>query len=374
MSELDRYLFKQLLGPFGFFALVFTGVLWLTQALRLFDTLISNGQSGTAFLEFSALVLPNVMVFVLPLSVFAASLYALNRLYMESELVVMLMSGRSPWSLVRPLLIFGASGMICLFVVTLYLVPQSQTRLEDRLLEIRNEITNSLIVEGQFGHPSNGITTFIRDTNADGDMGGIFIHDSRDISEPITYSANRAVLVNEGSDVRIVMFDGVMQSLSVDTENYSTISFERFAFDLSEFVPAAFQRPRKPTELSLFEALDPSEEQLAHRWSKGNFIANAHERIVTPLLALVLPLISLGAILAGSFKRGGLSIRMTMGVGLLIGVQILMVVTKSAVTSDWTLWPVAYLPILASLAISLILITVAASRHRPRRLPQEALA
>ena len=367
MSELNRYLFMQLLGPFGFFALVFAGVLWLTQSLRLFDTLISNGQSARAFFEFSALVLPNVMLFVIPLATFAAALYTLNRLYTESELVVMLMSGRSPWALAQALLMFGMFSMVALFVFTLYLIPISRTQLEDRLLEVRTELTNSLIAEGRFNHPARGVTTFIRDTNNDGEMAGIFLHDARDPTSPVTYSANRAVLVKDGRDVQIVMFDGVMQKLAIETQGFSTVTFERLAFDLSEFIPTNGQRKRKPSEYFLLEALNPTEADLGNRWRKGQFLAVAHEKIVIPLLSLILPLVALGSILAGSFRRGGFSVRMTMGVGLLIFLQILLVVTKSAVSDNWEVWPFAYIPVLAAVAISLFLIYLGTKKKRPVR-------
>ncbi len=368
MSELNRYLFKQLLGPLGFFALVFAGVLWLTQSLRLFDTLISNGQSARAFFEFSALVLPNVMLFVIPLATFAASLYTLNKLYTESELVVMLMSGRSPWALARALLMFGAFAMVALFVFTLYLIPVSTTQLEDRLLEVRTELTSALIAEGRFNHPARGITTFIRDTNTEGQMAGIFIHDTREQSGPVTYSANRAVLVKDGQDVQIVMFDGVMQKLALPSEGFSTVTFERLAFDLSEFVPTGTKRRRKPSEYFLGAALNPTQDDLSGRYGKGQFIATAHEKIVTPLLTLVLPLVALGSILAGSFRRGGFSLRMTMGVGLLIFLQILMVITRSAVNDNWELWPLSYVPVLVAILISLFLIYLSARpKHAPRR-------
>jgi len=334
MSELNRYLFKQLLGPFGFFLLVFAGVLWLTQSLRLFE------------------------------ATFAASLYTLNKLYTESELVVMLMSGRSPWALAQALLAFGIFAMIALFVFTLYLIPISRTQLEDRLLEVRTELTNSLIAEGRFNHPTRGVTTFIRDTNNNGEMAGIFLHDARTPESPVTYSANRAVLVKDGRDVQIVMFDGVMQQLSIASEGFSTITFERFAFDLSEFVPTNGQRSRRPSEYFLWEALNPTPEALGNRWRKGQFYAIAHEKIATPLLTLVLPLVALGSILAGSFRRGGFSLRMTMGVGLLILLQVLLVITKSAVNDNWEVWPVAYLPVLAAILISCSLIYLGARKKR----------
>ena len=68
MTRLDRYILGQMIAALGFFVLIFTGVVWLTQAVRLIDTVVAGGQSARVFLEFSALVLPQVMVIVLPLA------------------------------------------------------------------------------------------------------------------------------------------------------------------------------------------------------------------------------------------------------------------------------------------------------------------
>jgi len=94
------------------------------------------------------------------------------------------------------------------------------------------------------------------------------------------------------------MFDGVMQKLALPAEGFSTITFERFAFDLSEFVPTGEKRRRKPSEYFLLEALTPTAEDLNGPWRKGQYLAAAHEKIVTPLLTMVLPLVALGSILA----------------------------------------------------------------------------
>ena len=89
--------------------LIFTGVVWLTQAVRLIDTVVASGQSARVFLEFSALVLPQVFVIVLPLAGIGAALYALNRLYTDSELIVMMGAGLGPAAMLRPVALFGGA-------------------------------------------------------------------------------------------------------------------------------------------------------------------------------------------------------------------------------------------------------------------------
>ncbi len=111
MRRLDSYIFRQILGPFLFFVLVFTGVIWLGQSLRIIDTIVNHGQSALVFLEFTLLLLPTVLSVVLPVAAFAATLYAVNRLFSDSEIVVMFSSGLSTLSLVRPVLMFSSLVM-----------------------------------------------------------------------------------------------------------------------------------------------------------------------------------------------------------------------------------------------------------------------
>ena len=198
MNRLDRYIVRQLVAAFGFFALVFTGVVWLTQAVRLIDTVIASGQSARVFLEFSALVLPQVFVIVLPLSGIGAALYALNKLYSETELIVMMSAGLGPAALLRPVAVFGAMIGAGMAAVMLLLVPYAGAILGERTQAIRSDLANALIVERQFLHPMPGLTLFIADTSRAGEMAGIFLHDQREMEAPVTYSAERALLVARG--------------------------------------------------------------------------------------------------------------------------------------------------------------------------------
>ncbi len=371
LSRLDRYIFVELLGPFGFFALVITGILWLLQSLRLVDRIISSNESAVTFLEFSSLILPNVMMFVIPLATFAAVLYLLNKLYTESELVVMLMSGHSPWSVLKPLLIFSATTMLAMYVITLYLMPVSTTRLNERQDEIRTKFANSLIVEGSFKHPADGVTFFIEDTNTQGEMRGLFLHDARNAIQPTSYAANRAALVNDKGKVLLVMFDGAIQEYDAGKDTIRTVAFDRLAFDLTSLSSVDDTRVRRPREYFVHEALAPTDDMLTDGRTLSKYLSEAHEKISLPILVLTLPMLALGGVLAGSFRRGGLTLRMTISVALMIFVQLLAIVCKGVVAGDAALWPVAYFPAALSAAIGtgLIFFATRVRASRSQRTP-----
>src|SRR5699024_12222819 len=57
------------------------------RALSLFERLIADGQAALVVLEFTALTLPVVIALVLPVAGFAATVYGINRLSGDSEMV-----------------------------------------------------------------------------------------------------------------------------------------------------------------------------------------------------------------------------------------------------------------------------------------------
>ncbi len=252
MRRLDSYIFHQILGPFLFFVLVFTGVIWLGQTLRIIDTVVNHGQSALVFLEFTLLLLPTVLSVVLPVATFAATLYAMNRLFGDSEIVVMFASGLSSFSLVRPVLVFSTLVMAVVFALTLYVMPTAQRELKSRISEVKGDVAAVFLREGAFLSPVRGVTVYLRGMGQPGEMLGIFVHDERDDDEIITYTAERAVLLSDADGTRLVMFDGVAQiAKRHEADSVSILRFEQLAYDLTQFTARDRSRRRKPSELYL---------------------------------------------------------------------------------------------------------------------------
>lgn len=150
MARFDRYMLSQFLLLFGFFALVLVAVFWINRAVVLFDRLIGDGQTALVFLEFTSLSLPKLIVTVLPIATFAASVYVTNRLSGESELVVMQATGSGPWRLARPVLAYGLIVAAMMSLLTHVLVPAAQGQLSIREAEISRNVTSRLLTEGTF--------------------------------------------------------------------------------------------------------------------------------------------------------------------------------------------------------------------------------
>lgn len=355
-ARIDRYILRELAKPFMFFVIVFTAIIWLTQSLRIVETVLNSGQTAGIFIEFIALLLPAVFSIVLPLAAFGATLYAINKLFSESELVALASAGVSNLAIARPVAIFGGAVMLVAAVNTLYLAPMAQRDIRTRVHELRTDIVNALVFEGRFLHPAAGVTIYVRD-NEGGVMGGVFVHDSRDPAAEVTYTASRAVITQGEDGPRLVMFDGAAQrNPAAGAQQLSLLQFETLVFDLSQFMTDADDRAPKPSERFVTELLSPqttSDNPAA--W--GRLLAEGHEQIVSPIYALVLPLIGVATVLSAGFSRRGYAQRIAIAIAAAALIRTSGIMAKSLTSSDPSLWPLFYLPPTVAIGLSLALLS-----------------
>ena len=372
MARFDRYLLSQLLALFGFFSLVLVAVYWVNRAVGLFDQLIGDGQSAVVFLEFSLLTLPNVIRLVLPIAAFAAAVYVANRLTQESELVVMQATGFSAFRLARPVVYFGLIVAAMMLVLMNVLVPASRTALAERSAEISQNVTARFLKDGQFLHPAEGITLYIREVAPTGALLDLFLADDRSQATRATYTARRALFVRAETGPKLLMFDGMVQVLTTQTESLSITRFSDFTYDLAGLIAAQPREARTSDEASTFELLAASPALMAEtRQTNAALSYAAHDRLAQPLLAAAAALIGFASLLLGAFSRFGLWRQVLVAVGLLIVVQAISTVATGLGTQINGGWVWAYAAPVTGLAIGAFELWWA---QRPKRLRRSSVA
>ena len=108
MTLLQRYFWTQALWPLILSLTALASLALLTQSLQTLDLIVENRQSAVTFFYITILALPQLISVIMPLAVFMAVLYALNRLNIDSEMIVAKASGVSPWQIASPVMRLGA--------------------------------------------------------------------------------------------------------------------------------------------------------------------------------------------------------------------------------------------------------------------------
>lgn len=371
MGKFDRYMLSQLLIIFSFSSIVLVLVYWINRAVRLFDWLIASGQSAAVFLEFTVLTLPNVIRLVLPVSGFAAAVYVTNRLSSESELVTVQATGFSPGRLARPVLVFGLIVAFFLSALVHFAVPASLARLADRQVEISENVTARLLVEGQFLHPAERVTLYIREITPQGELRDIFLRDARSPEQDITYTATRALLVNGPSGPRFVMLDGMAQSMRGSTLNLSVTGFEELTFDLSVLLDEEDLSDvgrLRISHLSTPELLNPTAALIRQtRSSAAEMRLEGHQRFTIALMSVAVPLIGFATLLLGGFSRFGVWNQIFGSIALIVLLQVADNAIIDIALSRPDLWPMIYAPSLVGLALAGLILWLAANPRVYRR-------
>ncbi len=359
---------SQLLALFGFFALILVSVYWVNRAVSLFEQLIGDGQSGLVFLEFTALTLPNVIRIVLPVAGFVAAIYTTNRLQRESELIVMQAVGFSPWRMARPVLIFGLMLMLVLSVLTHFLVPAARGEMTERRGQIAENITARFLTEGSFVHPVPGLTVYVREISAEGELRDIFMADDRDAEQSTVYTARRALLVRGENGPSLLMFEGMAQTLRKSDSRLSVTRFSSFAYDIGRLTGGSATGRVDPREMSTPALVRADAATLTAMGRDARLVAEEiHARFADPLNATIYALIGFAALMTGSFSRFGVWRQITVAVVIVIVMQILINYAAGIVRRNPSEWWALYVPALAGGVSVPVMLWLSARPRRVRR-------
>ena len=359
---------SQLLALFGFFSLLLVGVYWVNRAVGLFDQLIADGQTALVFVEFSLLTLPNVIRLVLPISAFVAVVYVTNRLTADSELVVMRSTGFSSFRMARPVIAFGLIVGLMMAILTNALVPASRATLSARNAELSQDVTARFLRDGQFMHPTGGVTLYIRELTETGEILDLYLADDRSATARVTYTARRALLARTDTGPKLLMFDGMTQQLDIQSGRLAVTRFADATYDLGTLVDRGPKVGRTREELSTLELLQASEAvQQEVRADRATLLEEAHTRIAQPLLPLATALVGFATLLLGAFSRFGLWRQIAGAVVLLVIVQAIGTQATGLAVRDPALWPLVYAAPATGIAIGLALLALSQAPRRLRR-------
>ena len=318
----DRYIFRDLCIATVFVALVLALVILLTESLKFLELIINAGASSGSFWILTLLAMPRFFEIILPMAAMAATVFVYNRMTMDSELIVMRATGFSPLRQARPAIALSLSTMFILFAVTVWLTPVSLSGLVLLREEIKAQVSTLLFREGVFTPVGDGLTVFIRERAANGELRGLMIHDSRSgKSPPVTIVARRGQLAMSDKGGQVIVFEGSRQQIDATGSALSQLAFDRYTIDLPEGSGPVSKRWREPEERSMAELLHPSPEDAKDRDIRRQFRIEIQRRLATPFLTLSFTLLALALLLVGPVDRRGQGRRVAAAILSVIAVE-----------------------------------------------------
>ena len=322
MKKLNLYITKQIVVGFLLVAFCLMSIIWLTQSLRFIELITNKGISLSIFIKMTSLLMPRIFTILAPISLFAAVLFVYNRMLSDRELSVMKAAGISPWENAKPALFIG----VIMFFFNIYImnigIPVAENAFKDLEWQVKNDVSQLMFREGEFTTIQPNLTLFITSHEHNGSVGGVLINDDRDPQTRSTISAELGRIVHTEKGPRIILVHGNRQELNRKTNQFSSVSFDRYSVDFGAKESKARKAAgvREKTLKELLSALNNKSlsPEDARRW-----FVEGNKRFTTPFLNLVYALIACTGLLVGNFNRRGQIKLISYSVGGMVLIQAL---------------------------------------------------
>lgn len=309
MQEYKIYLMRRLAGPFLLILLTITGVALLSQSLRFIDLIINKGLGVSTFLYLCLLIIPSLLWITVPIALYIASVFCINKLYSESELTIFKASGLSDRQIISPFFFVCIISCLFCFALSIYILPKAQNSLRDLKDQVKNSFATVLIEEGVFSSPTNGLTIYVSKVLDKDTYKNLLIQDSRK-EVAVTMMAQSAKLNDTENGKQLVLYNGSRQEVNINTKEFSMLKFERYVFDLNDIqnknnLNRTKQADEKYLHTLIIESIFGGSNLSKKQQIK--VLSETFHRLTWPFYCLILGLLSTVAFFKFSHNRAGFS-------------------------------------------------------------------
>ena len=359
MRVISKYLYVELFKPFLIFSFTFISILWLVQILPKLEGLVLNKQPLNIFISVAMNTIPQVAYFVIPVAAFFSTIYAINKLVSETEIVAITSSGFSILSYAKIIFIFGLTVSLILFLITFFVLPKSAFKLQSIFFDIEQNFATKFIDSRKFLHPISGVTIYVRDKLEENQMTGVFVFDDRNDNYSLLYSAKEAAIRDNDGIRDLIMQDGELQIMSKDEKSVVSVRFERFGINLNSFIPEKQYYLASPSDVSPITGIVRSKE-LAELtdYSPSEYLAESHMKLASILSPIALCMLGgLALIVFNSEGYGTTAIVIFLSLVALV-MQVAIISLKSLLVLNPDTFLLIYLPPLVVLMGILLVVNL----------------
>ncbi len=354
MNQIQKYLFYRVLRS----VLIIIGGLALlailAQGLSQTDLIIDNRQSALTYFYVIGLAAPQIMALLTPMAMFVASIWALNRLHRDSEIVVTEAAGMTRWQVASPIVRLAVLAGLVHLGVNMWVQPSAQRAMRETVQAARADLATALVRPGAFTKPDESLTVFAR--NLQGNyLIGVQIAERPNDPDGRIYLAERGRFIEIDGVPSIVMEQGQIHQLD-DKNALNILNFDQSTFDLSPFVREDYKVILKASDRYLYELFNIDRTDHQQVQDELKFLSEAHARLTTPIMSVAMALLAILAVLGGNFSRRGYSRRIAYSSAAALVLIILQLSAQSASADDKSLNPLQWaVPLSAIIILSYLI-------------------
>jgi lipopolysaccharide export system permease protein len=253
MRILSRYIFKEILTPFGITLLVFTSIFLLGNLMQLIDMIVQKGVGLWDIARMLGYTLPFLLVYIIPMAFFISVLLGFLRLSSDNEVTALKASGIGFFQLLPPVLTLSLAGYLITSFMAMVAQPWSEYALKNLIFKVVIVQAKVNLKERIFNNDFKDLVFYIQKVNNDGEMEDVFIFDQRQKDVPQTIVAKKGWLIPDPQErsLNLRLGNGTIYHVSLDSRSAQHIDFKTYnlVLPLGQMLIAGGKREKSETEL-----------------------------------------------------------------------------------------------------------------------------
>ncbi len=307
--------------------------------LHLSELLVRKGATFSDVWHILVYFLPGITAFTLPMSVLVGLLIGLGRLSTDAEIVAMNASGISQYRLLRPVIIFCATGWLFSSALSLYIAPWSNYQLVQILYRVAFTQAKEQIKPRVFNESIPNYVIYIQDIPVSGGYWkGVFICETSKPDNP------RIIFAREGRfeididrrEAFLELKDGVTHTFpqsAAEPEKYEVTRFESSIekIDANSLFPQ-LEVQKRDREKDIKELFASVAERKKEQKPAQILWIEIHKKFALPFSCLIFGILGLPMGIVN--KKGGKSTGFVLSIGIILYYYILITMGERLATEQ----------------------------------------
>ena len=208
---IDRYVAREVLGPFAVDVGLLTFALVTGKLLKLMDMVVNHGVSLGEVIGIVGYIMPAFLELTFPMAVLLGVLMGFGRMSSDQEMTAARACGVSLYRLAVPVMIvaLGVYALSSYFAFSLR--PWANSNLRNKLYELSQTRTSAELKEKVFNSNFPGLVVYVDEmSDTDSSLKGVMISDARDPHNQNTIIAKHGLMLPDpkNKSITLRLFDG----------------------------------------------------------------------------------------------------------------------------------------------------------------------
>ena len=297
-----KYILKRLLVTFLIISPIVIFVAWIVLSVKYINMIVYDNISFVAFMRIVLCISPGICGTILPICFLISSIITIHTLQSNKEIIILLTSGKSPLSLLSPLLFLGCCVSVTVLFLNITGAPYAYKTFESLKEQVQTNVMTNFLKIKTFNNIGNSVIYIgARKANV---LRNIFISyvPKNQKSNTNIITAREGSVVTENSKTYINLKNGCRQELDKQNDVVATLTFDSLTYEVTHFVSGFYEKSSKvkyKTQDELMQEIKRSPDEQ----HQTNCLIEYHSRLLTPFVS-IMDAIIIGIFLFGARNRG----------------------------------------------------------------------